>query len=373
MGHELLTQAIEMLEKANANLQPELLDSASARKLLGLYARVEKLGAFGKVALARKVDDASEIARVTGTSMGKAKETVSTGKVLGRAGDLNESLKHGEISFDQAAEIAKAEESAPGAARELLATARKEPFHVLKEKARQVKLEAEQHRDLAVRQRAARYARTYSDSLGMTHIHLALEPHVGAPITARLDAAAARLARAAKKEGTLEPFDRHAADAYAEALSGGQSSVKGRAKRPELVVLVSHEVAKRGWKDVRKGEMCKIPGVGPVPPQVARQIANDAFLNGVFFDGKDLRQFARWTRHIPVEVAVALELGAPPSFDGVVCVDCGNRFRTEFDHVQPRAGKGPTSNGNLRPRCWSCHQAKTAADRKNGKHTPPEP
>jgi 5-methylcytosine-specific restriction endonuclease McrA len=93
----------------------------------------------------------------------------------------------------------------------------------------------------------------------------------------------------------------------------------------------------------------------------------------VFYDGKDLRHFARWGRSIPIEIAVALELGEPPGFDGVRCVDCGNRFRTEFDHVEPRAARGPSSNGNLKPRCWSCHQAKTERDRKAGKLTPPEP
>lgn len=87
----------------------------------------------------------------------------------------------------------------------------------------------------------------------------------------------------------------------------------------------------------------------------------------------DLRQFARWTRNIPIEVAIALELGEPPGFDGVACSDCGNRFRTEFDHVEPRATLGPTSNGNLKPRCWSCHQAKTKRDRRAGKLRPAEP
>jgi hypothetical protein len=59
------------------------------------------------------------------------------------------------------------------------------------------------------------------------------------------------------------------------------------------VVLVSHEVATRGWTDVREGEMCQIPGVGPVAPAVAKEIAHDAFLTGVFFDGKDLRHMRR--------------------------------------------------------------------------------
>jgi hypothetical protein len=114
----------------------------------------------------------------------------------------------------------------------------------------------------------------------MVHIHVALEPHVGTPIVARAEAEAARLAtkaRAGSGDGAKEPFERHLADAYAALLAG---KGKGTARRPELVVLVSHEVARRGWTEVREGEVCKIPGVGPVSPQVAREIARDAFLSG---------------------------------------------------------------------------------------------
>jgi hypothetical protein len=111
----------------------------------------------------------------------------------------------------------------------------------------------------------------------------------------------------------------------------------------------------------------KIPGVGPVPPETAKDIARDAFLSGLFYDGKDLRHMRRWTRNVPVEVRIALELGDPPGFDGIGCVDCGNRFRTERDHVEPHTAGGPASLANLRPRCWSCHQAKTERDRRAGK------
>ena len=117
----------------------------------------------------------------------------------------------------------------------------------------------------------------------------------------------------------------------------------------------------------------KIPGVGPVAPEIARRIASDAFLSGVFFDGKDLRNLVRWSRSIPVEVALALELSEPPEFEGVSCVDCGNRFRTEFDHVRPRFKHGPTSQPNLKPRCWTCHQAKSKRERKRARARPPEP
>jgi 5-methylcytosine-specific restriction endonuclease McrA len=104
----------------------------------------------------------------------------------------------------------------------------------------------------------------------------------------------------------------------------------------------------------------------PVAPQVAKDIARDAFLSGVFFDGTDLHSFARWTRTIPIDVLIALEL------DGVRCTDCGNRFRTEFDHVEPHVAHGPASNGNLKPRCWRCHQAKTKRDRNAGRFRAPD-
>jgi 5-methylcytosine-specific restriction endonuclease McrA len=361
MGMSYVDDAIALLEKANADLEPELLSAPDARELLDAYARAEKLAAFGVAALARKIDDASTIAKATGTSMGAAKAVVDTGRVLAASDELSDALRHGEVSLDQAAEIAKAEEASPGAARGLLAVAEASAFHVLKEKARKVTLEAEQHRDLGRRQHDARSARSYSDELGMVHVHLALEPHVGTPIVARAEAEASRVARAERAAGTdREPFERYLADAYAALLAGKGT---GRARRPELVILVSHEVAKRGWRRVAPGEVCKIPGVGPVPPEVAREVAHDAFLTGVLYDGTDLRHMRRWSRTIPVEVALALELGDPPDFDGVACVDCGNRFRTELDHVHPYAAGGPTCTDNLDPRCWSCHQAKTKRDR----------
>ena len=368
---DALDRAIEFLEKANADLEPELLGNRDARRVMSLYARVEKLGSYGVAALARRIDDAEQVARATGTSAGKARAVVETGKVMAQSDDLSFALQQGKVSLDQAAEIASAEKSAPGAAKDLLRVARTESFHSLKDKARAAKLEAEQHRGLDTRQHASRSARSYKGDLGMVHIHLELEPHVGTPIVARAEAEAQRLARAGKKTARdgVEPFERYLADAYAKLLSG---SGRGRAKRPELVVLVSHEVAKRGWTEVKGGEVCKIPGVGPVAPQIAKEIAQDAFLSGVFYDGTDLRHLKRWSRSRPVEVAIALELGEPPAFEGVRCVDCGNRFRTEFDHVEPHAAHGPNSTGNLKPRCWACHRAKTARDRRAGKLRPPD-
>jgi hypothetical protein len=359
--------AVTSLEKANANLEPELLSADDTRRLFATYARAEKLVAYGKTVLARKIDDAAEVARASGVSMGKAKASVETGQALGDAPEVRDAFKGGDISLDEATEIARAEQAQPGSASELLEVAHTESFQVLREMAREVVLEAEQHRGLAERQRAARRARSHTDGLGMVHIDLALQPHVGTPIVNRAEAEAARLYRRPKTEERVEPFERLLADAYAQMLSGAATK---RARRPELVVLVSHEVAKRGWKDLRADEVCKVPGVGPVSPRVAKGIAQDAFLTGVFFDGKDLRHMRRWTRNIPVEVFTALELGQPPEFDGVACIDCGKRFRPQKDHLEPHSALGPASTDNLEWRCRLCHGVKTERDRKAGKLRP---
>ena len=264
---------------------------------------------------------------------------------------MAEAFAGGSISLDQATEIARAEKAQPGSAAELLSVAREESFQVLREKSRKVVLEAEQHRGLGERQREARTARHFFDDLGMKNINLKFMPDMGESICNKAEAEAKRLQRAAKAEGRAEPYERHLADAFAKMLAG--SDVKGHCLRADVTVLVSHEVAKRGWTDVREGEVCKIPGVGPIALQRAKEITEDAFLSGVFFDGKDLRHFKSFGRHAPAEVRRALELGQPPGFDGIKCTDCGKRFRNQGDHLEPHVADGPTSTQNLDWKCYA--------------------
>ncbi|CAN5505531.1 hypothetical protein BH18ACT16_BH18ACT16_00950 [soil metagenome] len=366
-----MDEAIKQIEKSNIDLEPEVLDAPAVQELLARYAKAKKLVSYGETMLAAKLGDAEMVARTTGVSVGKAKAAVHTGNSLKSADEVRDAFRSGEISVDQASEIATAEQASPGSSTELLKLAQEESFQALREKSRKVVLEAEQHRGLAERQHQARRARSYRDELGMISINLLLEPHVGVPIVNRAESEAGRRFRAAKKDGRQEPFERCLADAYACLLSSTRTTVPAR--KPELVVLVSHEIAKRGWKDVQEGEVCKIPGVGPISAETAREIASDAFLSGLFYDGSDLRHFRRWTRNTPVEVLLALQLGEPPEFDGIKCVDCGRRFRNEKDHSAPHVAGGLASTTNLKWRCYGCHQKKTAADRRSGKLTPPDP
>lgn len=368
-GGSYIDEAIELIEKQNAELEPDLLDPSRSRMVLERYARARRLIDFGLAAVACTVDDPGVVSRATGTPLGQAKATIALGADLKAAPELGAALQTGAVSAEQAIQIASAEASVPGITEDLVEVARSEPFHVFKDKARRLKLEAEQHHDLSARQRVARSGRHYRDELGMAHIHLTLEPLGATPILSRAEAVAQRLYKDAKKGGSPEPFERYLADAFVEMLSG---SGKGRTTRPELVVLVDLETIRSGWKLGPQG-ICKIPGVGPIDPQDAKSIADDAFLNALLVDGKDLRHFKRFSRHVSPEIKVALELGTAPEFDGPACTDCGNRFRPERDHLEPVVAMGPTSYRNLKWKCNPCHEVKTEADRRAGKFKPRPP
>jgi len=265
-------------------------------------------------------------------------------------------VRAGGVSLDQATEIAKAETDAPGCADTLVEVAQREPFHKLRHQARRARL-AHDRDNLGARQHAARRGGHRISDLGLVHVEADLEPHIGTPIVNDLEAEAKRLAN---RDGWNEPFEAYVADAFA---AGFGTPGRSRSSKPEMVVVVSHEVAQRGWTSIEPGEVCHIPGVAPIDPQVAKEIAQEAFITGVISDGKDLRQMRRWTRHIPAEIKLALNLGPPPTFDGRRCVDCGNRYRLEHDHDLPVVEHGPTSLDNLPDRCHPCHVRKTKADR----------
>jgi hypothetical protein len=65
MSTDAIDEAITWLEKANAELEPELLSADATRNQLALYARAEKLAAYGKTVLATKLDDPAALARAS--------------------------------------------------------------------------------------------------------------------------------------------------------------------------------------------------------------------------------------------------------------------------------------------------------------------
>jgi hypothetical protein len=213
------------------------------------------------------------------------------------------------------------------------------------------------------KQRAARRFRHWRDELGLVCFTGALSPEVGLPFINRLEAETDRQYREAKRNGPAQAREAHAADALAALVTGRG---KGRVASADLVVVCDLAAYRRGH--VHPGETCQLMAGGPIPVGLARRLGQDAFLKAVVHDGVAIHTVAHFGRRIPAELRTALELGSPPDFDGVSCIEagCDRRYHLEWDHVNPLANGGATCYDNLKPRCWPHHRDKTERDRLAG-------
>lgn len=346
------------------------------------FARVEKACAAVRAMAAaraaacgthRQTGSASAedwLAGLTGSTRGQAKSDLDTGARLGDCPKTKEAAVDGELSLGQAGEIARTEVEKPGSEDALVDKAKSSTRQELNDACRKRRQEGVDRAELSRKQHARRSLRTWTDGDGMICGQFRLEPVVGVPLLARLEAESDRIRREARRNGSVEPWEAHAADALVAML--GTEGAKAAKAKAEVVFVVDLRTYRSGTHD---DTMSHIVGGGPVDPDVVAEMAKDAFLKVVFHDGVNIHTVAHLGRYIPAELRTALELGRLPDLDGVECVDCGKRFRLEWDHVVPVCAGGVTSYKNQRPRCTQCHRVKSDDERAAGlyKKGPPAP
>jgi hypothetical protein len=164
------------------------------------------------------------------------------------------------------------------------------------------------------------------------------------------------------KAGTdHEPLEAYAADAVADLVLRKEpdtaEGLKEGVKKPvdaTVHVFIDHGALMRGG--TVDGEVCEIPGVGPVDVEWVKQLLGSAFVTAVIRKGKDILTVAHLGRHIPAEVMTALIVsGRECDVEG-----CHNRGYLERDHVQDHAKGGPTSFANLGWLCYRHHRLKSS-------------
>ncbi len=347
-----------------------------------VLARVSKAAATARARAAGRAARAGEhkrlgfadpvqwLARQGGSTASQARAELAAAEALCSVPGVLEAAAVGEVSLAEVAEVARTERAVPGAGAGALDVARRAGLGPLREHSRRVVLGSLSAHELAARQHKARYLRHWVSSAGMTCIAGAFEPSVGTALVNRVQAHAARLRRTDRSPASpevhqREPFEALAADALAEAvLSGGGGPSSPRA---ELCIVADFSALARGH--THEGEICHLPGSGPVPVARARELlARSVFVKAVVHDGRSITHVAHYGRHLPAELRTALELGRPPGFDGAACSapGCGRRYGLEWDHVVPFSANGPTSYDNLQALCYHHHQQNTEADRRRG-------
>ncbi|MEW6472033.1 MAG: HNH endonuclease, partial [Actinomycetota bacterium] len=155
-----------------------------------------------------------------------------------------------------------------------------------------------------------------------------------------------------------------AAQAFVRMIENG--GVKGKAGRADLVIVCDLNAYRRGH--AHEGEACHIVGGGPIPVSLVKELGRDAFLKAVLHNGTEIHTIAHFGRRYPAVLRTALDLGAPPEFNGNVCAapGCDRRYHLQMDHIDPLANGGLTSYDNNQPLCPPDHRIKTERDRKAG-------
>src|ERR1700722_5345232 len=267
--------------------------------------------------------------------------------------------------------------------------------------------------------RRSRRCRTWTDTDGAFRLDALLTPDAGASLLASLTTESDRIFQEARKAGVDESPIAYTADALVSLVTGQGilGSDRSRAERtdasrrptasshadspprggagpaPDPLLAAAAEVgtttgsvpapvvsigADRDGRDERRtpsatvhlrvdldalrrgslseGEVCEIPGVGPVPIETARSLMGDAITDLVITNGVDVTTVCHLGRSIPRPLKTALM----ERDQTCVVPGCDVRRGLEIDHWQVSfADGGPATLENLARLCGHHHYLRT--------------
>jgi hypothetical protein len=331
--------------------------------------RLERAAAAIKTMLAAKVEEAAawkaagcrspaeHLARLGGTTVSVARQSLETSKKLAELPQTQQALQQGTVSAVQAAAIASAAAVDIDAESRLLTLAQKTNITELRDECLRARAAADPDPDATYQRiHRNRTARSYTDGQGAWNFHACGPADLGSRIETALapliDAAFDR----ARSDGRQELRDAYVFDALvalADTSVEGTTEKATRSKPRYLgLIRADAEALQRGA--VEGEEVCEIVGVGPVPVRTARELLGDAILKMVITKGVDVANVVHLGRGPTAAQRVAL-LWQQPKCSNVAC----SSSYVQVDHRKPWAAKQETVLSNLDPLCPHCHRLKT--------------
>jgi hypothetical protein len=219
-------------ELTGAQCESLLRDLARVRKAVEAFEAAVAAGAASTGAHRRAGFAAAPdwLAAVSGSTPHDARVALETVAEVEACPSTRDALFQGDVSMAQAREITRTEMVAPGHEADLLELATGSSLRRVRKVARELRAAAIPADELYARQRDARSFVHWRDERGMVCVKHRMMPEVGIPLVKRVEAEAARLRRDAT---SLEPFEAHAADAFAKVVAGGGA---GRSRSTDLVL-----------------------------------------------------------------------------------------------------------------------------------------
>lgn len=267
------------------------------------------------------VRDASDaVARATGTTAAKAKERMTRGSQMKDAGETRKRATSGALSPEQSAAIADAVAVNSGAEAELLGAAQRLSLRELRDLCARRKAERQDLETIERRIHAKRSLRRWTDAEGAAHLHAVGNKREMALVDQALRPIVEQIFQHKHAGGEREPHEAYEFDALIEmaaqsmsgsagGVAGGDGGVAGaggiaggdggggggdgggaRQKRRDPVrwlSLLRLDLSALVRGSVEDGEVCEIPGVGPVSVAAARDMLGESVLKLVITKGDE--------------------------------------------------------------------------------------
>ncbi|MFO7590771.1 MAG: hypothetical protein R6X23_07715, partial [Acidimicrobiia bacterium] len=302
------------LHHAVQALEPARLGGSDAARLTTAAARIEKLAATAKATLAARAAETNAwrggraaspeqwLAEASGCSQGQAREALVTAKRVQTLPETRDRLLDGRLSIAQAAQVAAGAAVDPSAESHLLKTASRSGMRGLRAEKERVVAAATDQEAAARRAHHDRHLRVWSQGAA-THGSFSGPSAAVADLLDALEPLTRKRFEAARSAERRDSHDAVRFDALCDLAHAGGSA---GAASPKHVARVRVDLPALLRGASEPGEICEIPGVGPVPVSHARQVLSHGLLQLVITDGVDVQTVVSTTRHVPAPLKIAI-------------------------------------------------------------------
>jgi len=311
---------------------------SSPKELFDKFVLVERLGAAGKTLTSLQAaktnvwwdgyrSPAHYMAAKSKCTVGRAVDILDTAELMSRLPETERAFRQGALS----------------------------ELHRQASRVRATAMDAEQKRTRAHRRRQLRH---WTDIEGVFHLDGRLTPDSGAVVMACLQPFLQKITRKAAKDKIKESAAAHLADALV-AMADKSRCLPPDAFRsgPSALVHLRLDLAALERGHVEKGEICEVPGIGPVSLKAAKDLLADSRQVIVAVENDDIRIVKGVGHTIPDKLRRAVY-----ERDDYRCVVPGcNTYhdRIDIDHTTGVKQGGPTTIYNLGLLCHHHHRLKT--------------
>jgi hypothetical protein len=365
-----LIEGTNLIKRFVKSFEPDLYSGEDAEKILRVLSEAKHILTSGVMLAARRVEQTrahereghktagTYIATLTDESVGSAAQMLETAKSIEAHPAIDEAFRSGKLSEQKARQIASAADARPDQAENLVEAAAQMDAGGLKRHCadvRQSALSLDDSVDHYTEMRKKRYCRIWSDQDGFGRVEARITGDALAVLRSCISPFEKQVFDQARIQGRHDSQQIYAADGLIEMAKASRQGSGSSKNSPEILMRVRVDLGALKRGHTIPGETCSIPGIGPLPVALVRQVLGDSLLELVITEGQDVRTVVTNSRHIRRALQIALE-----ERDPTCCIPgCEMSDPLEIDHRTDFAKGGPTSLDNLARLCPFHHDLKS--------------